>query len=503
MMVALLATLVAAIGYAAFGLRGDPDLPVTPTVAADGTPTTGVDTVGEPPPGVAPAGQDPDVGLRVMVTVTSEEQFLHPVTAPVVAQRPGARQSLPTTLLAGVGAQLRGDDGRGFSLVAITTEDGARLVRRAAFDPAQAQAHLVGLPAPVTGTVVTADGKPIAGARLWLGEHDAAGLPVEVVSDTEGHFAATTATGDGVPIVVHATGFAAVAEFVEMTLAGLERKIVLVPSTPLRVQLVGIGQPGTQARVFVVPLATVSSELSSYPFFAQTIAGGWPVDGNGLAVIDDLPRDCEVGVVVVHPLAPITAPRAVRLRDRAENLALPMSYVAPRSGRVVDARGVPVAGARVFGCDDPQRLPTGPARRLLPAQVEAPGLLAAFGDREGAFVIGDAAAWWRVEAPGHAGRVIVPTDPADPVVLPRWVGGPVEFVLVPPRAGSVWIGATNLGGGLQQPLVADIPWRVSLPHAGRFTFDLQTFVDGVAKGHERREHVDATGPIELRAPSPE
>lgn len=500
MLVALLVALVAAAGYAAFGLLGDPVLPVAPTPGAD---VARPDVAAETPSAPAPAVPDPAVGLRVVVTVTSEETFLPPAAAPVAVQRPMAVQGLPTTLLAGVGAQLRGDDGRGFSLVVVETEGGARLLRRVAFDPAEVQPHEVGLPAHVGGSVVGADGAPVAGARLWFGERDRDGVPVEVECDDQGRFEALTASGTGVPIVARATGFAAVAEFVELAPAGLERRIVLMPAAPLRVQLVGIGQPGNQARVFVVPLATVSSELSSYPFFAQTVAGGWPVDGNGLAVIDDLPRDCEVGVVVVHPLAAIAPPRPVRLRDQPAQLTVPMQYVGATPGRVVDVRGVPVAGVRVLGCGDPQRLPVGPTRRLLPQHVEAPGTFVAFGDREGMFSIGDEAAWWRVEAPGHAGRIIQPADPADPVVLPRWDGGAIEFVLSPPRAGVAWVGATNLGGGLQQALAADCPWRVSLPHAGRFTIDLQTFVDGVAKGHERREHVDATGSIALSSPSPD
>lgn len=496
MLAALLVAVIAAAGLAVFGLFGDP--PPAPGVGPEA-----VDPTAAPlPQGPALESIDPAVGTRVVVRVTSEEQFLPPPESPVVVLHAGGGVPLPTTLLAGVGAQLRGPAQRGLCLVATDTGSGATLVRRVAVDPAAPAPHSLGLPAIVAGTVLDAAGKPIVGARIWLGERDAAGQLVEVQSDEEGRFSGAVASGSGVPIVVRAAGCASVADFVELPATGLDRQVVLTPATSLAVQLVGLGGAPGDARVFVTPLATVSTGLSAYPFFLQTLQGGWPVDGAGHVALDDLPADSEVGVVVVHPLAAVTAPRPVRLRERPEQLAVQMRYEAAVAGRVVDERGSPVAAARVLACADPDRLPSGPARRLLPALLEAQGAFVAAGDREGAFVVGAGAAAWRVEAPGHAGRIVVSAQDG-PVVLPRWRGEPIEFVLSPPRAGEAWVGETDLGGGLRQQLPADGVFRVSLPHAGRFTFALQTFVDGVAKGQGRREHVDATGRIELTAPPPE
>lgn len=445
--------------------------------------------------------QDAEQGTRVVVTVTAEERFLPPAAAPVVVQHAGGAV-LPVRLLGGVGAQLgpTGND-RGFSLVSVEL-GGARLVRRVSCGPEVPAVHTIGAPATVSGKVVDAAGKPIAGATVWVGELGTDGALVRVATDDEGAFTAQAAAGSGVPFVVQASGHASSGVFLDLPSGGVQRDTTLAKAVPVTTQLAGIGDLPVDARLFVVPLATVSSELSAYPFFLQSVLGGIAPDAQGRASLEDLPAHSELGLVVAHPRAAIAAPRTLQLRDRALHVPLPMVYGPAAAGRVVDGEGTPIPGARVLAGDALDRPRSEPMRRLMPTHVELQRTFAAFAAADGTFAIGRAAGPWRVEAPGFAGRLV---EPAETVVLPRWHGGACEFELALPAGlrdrAATWLAGTNLGGGVQARLSAQETWRIALPHAGRFSFVVETFVDARSVAREEHRHVDVTGVILLAAPA--
>lgn len=501
-MLLLLLVLLAAAAGLAWRALGGASLPgpFGNGVSPDQVAVPGPADSSKPIAGAAPGdGQEP--GTQVVVTVTNEELFLPCVQSPVTVQRLTGAE-LPSRLLAGVGAQLADvPNSRGMALVSIDVGGDLQLVRRVMVDPAAPQAHLVGPAARVAGKVEDASGRAIAGATVWLGELRAGHELQLLTTDAEGLFEGLVASGIGVPFVVRAPGHTATGQFVEVTARGISQDVVLTAAATVTLQLVGVGDVVSGAQVFVVPLDVVSSELSSYPFFMQSL-GGRAADAQGRVQLDDLPTQGEVGVVVAHALTKMAAPRPLRLRDGPQTLTVPLQLSPAVVARIVAADGSPVVGARVLAGVDFDRLPTAPMRRLLPAHLALPAAMVAFTDGDGAFRIGTSTGNWRIDAPEHAGRIVAP---GELLVLPRWVGPPLELVLqLPPAlagAHTHWLAEINLGGGVRARLPIAEPWRVSLPQAGRFTFEVQTLQAGQEIARERHEHVDATGPIVLTAPA--
>ncbi len=507
----LLLLLLAAVALHAWLGGSPPPAPAPPSPqqsAGAGDADTGEPAIDGPagaiPPGTTTA---PPTRLRAHVDVRIEERYLPPPLPSANVCDAATGEPLAATLLAGAGAAL-GDAAPAVGVALVAIDRGARgtLVRRCAVDPAAPPRLDVGADVAVSGLVLDAARRPVAGASVWFGEVGLDGARREVATDAEGRFLGQAAAGAGVPLVVRAAGHAAHGRFVEVQAAPAGvHEIVLAAAAPLVVSVIGPLQPEAPARVFVVPLASVSTELGSYPFFLQTLQRGAPVDAAGRVRFDDLPRDAEVGVVAVHALAPIGRPHAVTLRGRNEPVVLVLSTApAAAAGAVVDDEGLPLGDATVVALPGRATLPAA-GRRLLPTFVEANGACVAFADAAGAFRIGAPAdagepGRWLVQAPLRAGRLVPAHDGGEPLRLPRWAGGALEIVLAPPVADEAWTASTNLGGGVTAAVGAGQPWRLALPHAGRFSFAVELFVDGVAAGRLLRLHVDATGPVALGSP---
>ena len=294
-----------------------------------------------------------------------------------------------------------------------------------------------------------------------------------------------------------AEGFASELRIVDLDVRLGELEFRLAPAAPLRVQVVGVGPSVTTGQVFVVPLDRVTTELSVYPFLLGTVFGGVRPDERGRAVLDDLPVDCEVGVVFVHPAAALIAPRPVKVSAKGAELILQVAAVATRQAIVRDVDGRPIVGARVLAGFGPGPLP--PSRRLGPPWLGAVGAFASMSGAEGVAVAADAVPNWRVEAFGYAGRVLAPTDE---VVLPKWRGGDASLVVTAPSPEAAWLGEADLAGGVRSVLPAGGDWRLALPAPGRYEVELVTYCGGERRAAAGPMQVDATGRVLLAAPKP-
>ncbi|HEX6813245.1 MAG TPA: carboxypeptidase-like regulatory domain-containing protein [Planctomycetota bacterium] len=477
----------------------DDELPVPPgpgpvqrTVApepADGAPPLPLDT------------------LRVRVEVLARERYVEPPQQRAVAVRAADGIELPTRLVAGVGAGFDATGRNAGIAAAVIDFEGVRLVRQVPVGETVSRT-VVGARVTVRGRVHDAAQKPIAGARVWLGEQDAEGLPREALTDADGAFELDTPSGDGVPFVVGAETCATAWRVVSVAPPGPDLQMIMQPGHALEVQLAVLGADLDQARLFVVPRATVTSELSQFPFFLQAITDGFAVDANGRGRIDGLPRTGQVGVVVRHAMAPGTSPHELALGGK-EPAIVPLELAATRwSGQVVDPDGQALAGVSLWSLPARGRLDAAGSLRLLPPHLSVQGACPSRTDEQGAFVVGGlrgAGAVLSLRAPGRAGRDLVWADvaAAPRLVLPPWLGGEPSLRLLPPAAGVAWVAEADLAGGVRNTLEKDQPWLVSLPHAGRFDVRLTTFVGETERASETLHDVHATGLVELQAPRPQ
>jgi len=459
-----------------------------------------------PAPSPRPADAPTAADLRVQVEVRLRERLLPPPSPRVeVLDVVDHGMPLPARVLAGVGVGAADDaSAAGAALVAVAHTIPGELLRQANV-PAGGTAQLrVGGRRLVRGRVLGPDGAPAFGAHVWLGESNAEGRR-EFVTDADGRYEADVPSGYGVPFVVQAPGCATQARVLDIG-EGAVADARLAAGCALTVQVVAIAEAMDAARVFVLPTAEVGSDVAQWPFWLQALAGGAVVAAEG-AVIDGLPRNAEIAVVVAHPLAPRMAPQTTRLKGDRPRAVVALPAFLPRrlAGRVVDADGQPLAGAEVeVGAASPRSRALAP--RLAPDAAVARGVVAATSAADGGFLVGVSAGddlVVRVRAAGHAGRAVPMRELVDgaAIALPPWRGGEPRFVLLPPRAGVAWAAQADLAGGIAAELAADAPWAVSLPEPGRYDFVCTT----TEPGREPIRHVLAdvvvTGPATL-APQP-
>lgn len=509
-----LAAIAVAVGLAAWFRGGDGAPPPPPPAGATGGPATAM--APDESPGSDPAADFADLPAdapQVRLTVTSRERYVAPPSPPALAVRADG-VPLPCAITAGAGAGYDASPtARGVALVAIALDGdpavaGHRVLRQLSIgEPGSAPAR-VGVPLVLRGRVVDAAQQPVAGAWVWFGEVSAAGERRIAITDDDGRFDSDAPAGTGVPFVVGADGFATAARFVVVEGVPGELTAVLSPGTQLDVQLATSAVAMADARVFVVPLGAVSTELAHWPFFLQALDDGYPLDANGAAAVTGLPQRGELGVVVRHPLAPLAAPVPVRLDAPRGRVVVPLRLVADAvRGAVVDERGEPLADVAVWSRAPARALASAASSRLLPPHLDLRDTCFVRTAADGRFALGAIAggeALVSLRAPDRAGRDLPAASVGtEGLLLPAWRGGLVELVVAPPVADRPWSCAADLGGGVQTALAANAPCRLALPHAGRFDVDVEVLVGGERRAHAARRDLIATGPVDVTPPAPE
>lgn len=504
----LLLLLTGSAAVAAWWRHGAADEPVPPT---DGTSSSAPRS--SAPPAAATRPQDPmpapPGALQVRVDVQADEAFVPPSPARVRARWAGDARELPAIVLAGAGAGFDASPrAAGAALVAIGDGPG-RLLRQVALAAGEEATVELGGRLVVRGRIRGKDRKPVPGSRVWFGEFDGDGARREAIPNEEGDYEAEVPAGRGVPFVVRAPGHAASWRIVDIVAPTGPCDADLQRACALEVQLAGVAVAMDQARVFVLPGATVAGAVANWPFFEQVLTDGAALDANGRALLEELPAAGEVVVLVRHPRAVVTVSSPVALKGERQRALVPMDFGAEvRSGRVVDEHDQPVAGATVIARAAGGPLEPGTSQRLLPPHLAQRGLFWTTTDAEGAFALGVPAApgaVLSVRKPGHAGRDLVLGSlvAGARLVLPAWRADEAALVVTPPRPGEAWVVETNLGGGLRDVLAADRAWRVALPHAGRFRVRITTAGAGEAKATASHDAVLGVGVVELAAPLPQ
>lgn len=479
----------------------------------------------ELPPPVAPglvpaapaapaAARDPAVAvpaaeLRVRVTVRELRAYVPPPPPVPFAGAPGEVLE-PGIVLAGSGANPFVPAPRaGLALVGGPGQR-PRWLRLAAVAPDQPPSVHLGPRTMVRGRVRDARGGPLGGVSVSLGELDDEGGRRCATTDADGAFELDTPAGDAVPLLLEAAGSAL--QWRALRVVGNQPNQVdvqLPDGGQLEVQLAAPAPDVEAARVYVVPGAAVASELAQFPFFLQALSRGTPADAAGRATVAGLPRAGEVGVVVVHPGAPIGAPVPVRLLGARTVATVPLRPLPLRPLRVVDDAGEPVAFAVALWRQRGAPVPASASLRLLPPLLDAAGAIVAHGDDQGGLHLAPPAPLpgtvLSLRAPGHAGVDLeLAQELPEAAVLPRWRGGGEPALrLLPPRPGVRWASEWNLAGGLVLEHAADEAPAVALPRAGRYEVELETSAGGRVVGRKVLATVDATGPVEVAAPRPE
>ncbi len=450
-------------------------------------------------PAPAPA---PD-RLRVVLRATPRERFVQP-PADAVRAETATGEPLAARVVAGVGAGLDVERvGRGAALLEIEGPAGL-LLRRVSVDPAQPSRVRVGAPVVVRGQVVDAQQQPIAAARVWLGERTADGLERSFAVDDDGRFEAFAPAGAGVPLVVRAPGFASQWRPITAAAGAPELREVLQPATTLHLQVAARAVEIERARAFVVPGTDgVTVGLAQWPFFAQVL-GGYEVDADGKATVDDLPQRGEVGVVMRHPLAALRAPVPVTLAAEPQRVVVPLSIDLPvQMGAVVDEAGEPLAGATVFARPPRLRLDASRSRRLLPPYLDLRGVCAATAGASGEFSIGvpGEGARLSVRKPGFAGRDVPAIEARnDAISLPAWRGGDAVLQVAPPSGDAAWILAFSVGDGsvgdtFEQAYEPGASGTLSLPYAGRYDVTIRIERPGAEPVERVMRGLLVTGPV--------
>lgn len=478
-----------------------PVLP-TPTLPPDAPPEV---------PVPSPVAQDPPQpplpadAPRVVVAVREIEAFVVSPMPRVVAFEPVSREPLLVEVLAGVGSDPFDEGPRaGFALAAVQLGAG-RLLRQVSLEPRGSVEVVVGPRTIVHGTIVDENGRPIVGARVSLGEVLAEGELRAVESDAEGRFELDTPAGEGVPLVVQDQAHAWQWRAVTVLAHGENLVDMVLPAAgQLDVQLACEAHEIEAARVFVVLSGVVASELAQYPFFVQALTHGFAVDAQGRATVGGLPRVGTIGLVVRHPGAAQQAPREVKLAGARTNAILPMSLVSLVKGRIIDERGLPVAGAVLQVHAGHRSQATNWTLRLLPPGLSAVGSTFAWGDAQGVFSLGCSAALGQVlsvRAPGHVGREIpfVEGALAEPIELANWGEGEPSLRLLPPRAGARWGSEWSLSGGLKLVHEADAAPTIAVPRAGRFEVTVTSYVGFTERG-TKTQNLVVTGVVDMQTP---
>ena len=458
---------------------------------------------------VLPAGPPQPTGPRpaswnVHVEVISQERYVAPSPVRAEAQLAANGAALPTTLIAGAGAGFDASAAAVGSALAAIELGGSTLLRQIAIDAGEIARPTIGGLLVVAGAVRDEQGRPVIGAAVWFGEILADGSRREVLTVEEGLYSAQVPAGSGVPFVVRKPGYAAVWRPIQVFMPMPPCDAVLHPACTVDVQLVGEATSMADARVFVVPQAPVAGELTAWPFFAQVVADGVPLDERGRASIDELPRNGEVGILVRHPQAKLQSAVPVRLKGERVRSVVPLQFTSTCwTGRIVDPEALPLGGVALWSRARSGALAPGSSQRLLPPHLEETGTYGCRTRLDGTFQVAvSEAGVLSLRASGYAGRDVpaVQASRGGDLVLPRWLGGEVQFTLLPPAGGIAWSATTNLSGDLRADLAADASWRVSLPHAGCFQFVLTTRMGEAVVNTRTDSDVKVTGPIELAAP---
>jgi len=429
------------------------------------------------------------------------ETFVAPPEPRVVGVLVSDGSSVKATLLAGAGAGFDGSPrASGVALVAFEHHDG-RVLRQVALRDGLVQVPFAGR-VGASGRVAGPDGQPLPGATVWFGEHDHDGKRREVTTDADGAYVGEPLAGDGVPFVVRAPGFATQWRAVRVGTPSPVCDARLERACGLDVQLAATAIELSSARVFVLPSDQVGTALANWPFFGQAITGGYAVDDDGRAAVDDLPAGVTVELLVLHPRAERGSPQPVVLKGARTRALVPLVFADQvLQGSVVDEAGAPLADVSVWVHDGRRRLEPGSSQRLLPPHLGFVGSFAAATRPDGTFTVGTAKVPQQLSlrAHGHAGRNVGSgvVGERQPIVLPRWNGGNAALTVLPPRPGTAWVVEGYAG---PRSLAADEAWTAALPHEGLFDCVLTTWLGEREVARERHPALVATGPVELAAP---
>ncbi|MBL8756076.1 MAG: hypothetical protein JNK15_22475 [Planctomycetes bacterium] len=494
--------LVSALVVVSLQAFGDEEMPPAPSPQLDPSAVVPVVPEHQDP---APAPALPAGAVRVRLEVTPKERYAPPPATRAESLRPDGTP-WQAWVAAGVGAGFdAAGDVAGACLVAVEHDEG-RVLRQAAMAAGVAHVRL-GARRVVRGRVVGQNQLPLMGAKVWFGEHDTAGKRREFVVDGEGNYDGQVLVGEGVPFVVSAAGHATSFQTLAVVDPPSACDAVLERACLLEVQLVGAAVAMQDARAFVLPPpGAMATAVSRWPFFVQALTDGYALDANGRVRIDDLPQTGEVAVLVRHPRAPLASPKPVALKGTLVRAQVPTRFEADvLQGVVVDEAGMGRPGVWFCLRFGEAPLPVGRVQRLLPPHLDLLGSCAGVGGDAGEFAVGvreRRRAVLSLRAFGCAGRDL-PLDglaPDRPLVLPTWRGGEPELRVSPPQAGVPWWVDCNLGGGVREGVAADTPFRVSLPHAGRFDIVATTFVGDREVGQKPLADVHATGPVDVDCP---
>ena len=442
---------------------------------------------------------------HVRITVTAREKFFGPPMPGSMAEMSDGTP-LTTQILAGIGAGFDADwNRRGSSLIGIEYPD-SQLLRQIVIDQGDYDAIRVGARVVVRGRVLDAAEKPVKNATVWFGELGFDDRALEFACDTDGVFEANTPAGQGIPFVIRADDCAASWRTITVEPGMKPLNEFLQPSTSLKIQLAASSDELEQARAYVVPLSSVSTGLAQWPFFVQSLTGGYQMDASGVAEVNGLPQYGSVGVVVRHPLAAVTHPVAVRLSSDAERVVVPVTFTSKRhAGSVVGESGEPIASVSLWHRSGRESLAGTPSQRLLPPHLGVVGACYCSA-RNGQFVLGlieDSQAILSVRADGYAGRDLPLLAVQDaPITLSKWTTGEPSLRIMPPVANRDWRVSINLGGHIEEDLAAGDAFVVALPHAGRFDVEMRLEVAGRLQGDLDHSDLMVTGLVELATPRP-
>lgn len=427
---------VAGAAIVHWSMQGDAPPPPGPNVAEE--------PKDHPPPPVfdapsAPSAQEAATRVWVETAVT---QRLRAASEAFVITRMAKAIRADAAVIAGAGGPFVPPSARKSAALVRIRHDGGEWHRRAPRRDDGALCIDLGPERAIRGRVVDQQAKPVANAVVWFG-----GAADQLVrTDADGAFEAMAAAGPGVPVVVRAEGKAWKHAFVQVDAAsGADVTFALLEEMPVLVQAAGTLDALHHAEVAVVPLSVMSTELQTYPFFAQGLWSDTVLDQDGRGVLRGLPRGCEVGVLLIGPAVCRTAPVEIALRGdgpvhaRLSAPDLPRVRVA-----LVDERGNALQGCEVR-CVPPERAPTdassGPF--LLPEWLPPRGG-SVFVRGEGERLLACMSARDPVRIVASDGVLVAETEPfvvgaeSVRVVLPQRPLGRPSLVVPPPVSGGPW-----------------------------------------------------------------
>lgn len=440
----------------------------------------------------APAGLEAPIEADIEVVVD---------VLPRARLRPGPRpcavfvgdQSAPqarATWLAGSAAGPGAGDVRAGDQQLLAVELGSTTTYRwlTVRDPDALAVHLLG-DVEVQGQVCDVDGRPLAGASLWVSG-------VEAKSGEDGSFAVVARGGEGLVAVARADGM--VSQAIGVAAAGARGlRFVMQPAGELRARVLGPLPKQQPARVLVAPASPAqTSDQAQYPFFLQALTGGVAVDARGIALLRDLPIGMSVQVGVTHPQLLASACPVVEVRARTIDLGVPVGLVESLHGRVLDGEGRACASAMVaawpdvLGDDSPR--PAAGVQAVPPAAWRA-DLACARVAADGSFSLPRAALVLRVcaAAPARAAAdlVVKPEAAAElALLLPPAVAAQQapRLQLCAPQAGRYRVELRENGRPSRLPVAwtGDVPFSLPLRTAA-----LADVLVRVSRGGESREQI--------------